>query len=409
MHGLTPVERLPGKARALFILVLCEIGAMAVWFSSAAVVLIMKQTDALSPLAQSLLTSSVQCGFVAGTIISAALSLADRFDPRRLFMCSSLVAALATSLLALLPPAGAEVFALRFVTGMCMAGVYPVGMRLAVTWSQRDTGLLIGLLVGGLTLGSASPHLLAAFEGLAWRTIYVLAAASATVSGVGILFCKIGPNMIRSNRIDLNFMAQAWRDPALRLANLGYLGHMWELYAMWAWLATFLAASFTAAGMMQVSHYSSLWTFIAISLGGAGAVMGGWFADRFGRTTLTIAAMAISASCALLMACLFGCAPWLVVLVALLWGFSVVADSAQFSASIAELSEPSTTGTMLTMQTCAGFLLTLATIHLVPPVVAQLGWRAGFALLAVGPVLGCLAMYRLRLMPQALRLANGKR
>jgi len=400
---------MPGKVQALFILVLCEIGAMAVWFSSASVVVVIKQTHTLSPLAQSLLTSSVQCGFVAGTIVSAALSLADRFDPRRLFMYSSLVAAVATGLLAFLPPAGLEVFALRFLTGICMAGVYPVGMRLAVTWAQRDTGFLIGLLVGGLTLGSASPHLLAAFDGLAWRTIYVLAATSAALSGMSILFCKLGPNLVRSNRIDLNFMAQAWRDPALRLANLGYLGHMWELYAMWAWLAAFLAASFTAAGMVQAASYASLWTFIAISLGSVGAVLGGWFADRFGRTTLTIGAMAISASCALLIACLFGFAPWLVVLVALLWGLSVVADSAQFSASIAELSEPSMTGTMLTVQTCAGFLLTLATIHLVPPVVVQVGWRIGFALLAVGPVLGCLAMYRLRQMPQALRLANGKR
>jgi len=400
---------LPGKTKSLLILFLCEVGAMAVWFSSAAVVALVRVTDGISSADQALLTSSVQCGFVAGTMISATLSLADRYDPRRLFMLSSLIAALATWMLSILPPAGFAVFLLRFLTGMCMAGVYPVGMRLAVTWAQRDTGLLIGLLVGGLTLGSASPHLLAAFDGLAWRTIYEVAAVCAALSGVGILFCQLGPSMVRSNRIDLNFMAQAWRDPALRLANLGYLGHMWELYAMWAWLAAFLAASFTVVGMTEPAHYASLWTFVAIAFGSLGAVMGGWFADRFGRTTLTIAAMATSACCALVIACLFGSAPWVVVLVALVWGLSIVADSAQFSASIAELSEPSMTGTMLTVQTCAGFLLTLVTIHFVPVMVDRLGWRAGFALLAIGPVLGCVAMYRLRGMPQALRLANGKR
>lgn len=407
---LTPqLTTLPGKARSLLILLLCEIGAMAVWFSSVSVVATIKRTHSIPALDQALLTSSVQVGFVAGTIISALLSLADRYDPRRLFMLSALTAALATALLACLPPVGNTVFLLRFLTGMCMAGVYPVGMRLAVTWAQRDMGLLIGLLVGGLTFGSASPHLLAALGGIDWRLIYAAAAGCAALAGVGILFCGLGPNMARSVRIDFNYMAQAWRNPAIRLANLGYLGHMWELYAMWAWLAAFLAASFAIAGMAQADHYASLGTFAAIAAGAAGAVGGGWLADRYGRTTVTIAAMAGSATCAVLIAFCYGCTPWLVAPLALLWGVTVIADSAQFSACVAELGELSMTGTLLTVQTCAGFLLTLASIHLVPEVVAWMGWRAGFAMLAIGPALGCVAMYRLRLRPEARRLANGKR
>lgn len=407
--SLQSVTVLPGKARSLLILLLCEIGAMAVWFSSVSVVATIQRTQVIPALDQALLTSSVQCGFVVGTIISALLSLADRYDPRRLFMASALTAALATGLLAVLPPVGFAVFLLRFITGMCMAGVYPVGMRLAVTWAQRDMGLLIGMLVAGLTFGSASPHLLAALGGIEWRAIYAAAAACAALSGIGILFCGLGPNMARSSRIDFNCMAQAWRNPAIRLANLGYLGHMWELYAMWAWLAAFLAASFTAAGMERADHFASLWTFTAIAVGAAGAAGGGWLADRFGRTTLTIAAMATSSACALLIAFLFGLTPWLVVVVALIWGVSVIADSAQFSASVAELGEASMTGTLLTVQTCAGFLLTLVSIHLVPEVVAWMGWRAGFCMLAIGPALGCIAMYRLRLRPEASRLANGKK
>ncbi|MFJ9452810.1 MFS transporter [Herbaspirillum sp. NPDC101397] len=404
--AITP---LPGKLRSLLILLACEIGAMAVWFSSASVISMIKRTQSIPALDQALLTSSVQCGFVVGTVISALLSLADRYDPRRLFMASALVAAAATGLLALLPPVGTGVFLLRFLTGMCMAGVYPVGMRLAVTWAQRDMGLLIGLLVGGLTFGSASPHLLAALGGIEWRVIYAIAAGCAALSGIGILFCGLGPNMTRGSRIDFNYMAQAWRNPAIRLANLGYLGHMWELYAMWAWLAAFLAASFAAAGMARPEHYASLLTFAAVAVGAFGSIGGGWLADRCGRTTVTIAAMATSAACAVLIAFLYGFTPWLVAPVALLWGISVIADSAQFSASVAELGEPSMTGTLLTVQTCAGFLLTLASIHLVPEVVAWMGWRAGFCMLAIGPALGCVAMYRLRQRPEALRLANGKR
>jgi MFS family permease len=400
---------LPGKFRSLLILLLCEIGAMAVWFSSASAVATIKRTYQILPLDQALLTSSVQCGFVVGTIVSAALSLADRYDPRRLFMLSALTAGVATGSLALLPPVGVAVFALRFLTGMCMAGVYPVGMRLAVTWAQRDMGLLIGLLVGGLTLGSASPHLLAAFDALDWRLIYGLAASCALLAGLGISICSLGPNMARSSRIDLGFMMQAWRNRSLRLVNLGYLGHMWELYAMWSWLAVFLAASFTASGLLNANRVASVVTFAAISAGSLGAIAGGWFADRIGRTTLTILAMATSSLCALLIAFSFGLTPWLVIVLALIWGISVVADSAQFSASIAELSEPSITGTMLTVQTCAGFLLTLISIHLVPEVVAWSGWRMGFAMLAIGPALGCVAMYRLRCLPEASRLANGKR
>lgn len=397
------------KARSLGILLLCEVGAMTVWFASASVVSAVQQTQSVSAQSAALLTSSLQAGFVTGTILSAVLSLADRFDPRRLFMGSALLAAAATGLLVLLPPTGLPVYALRFLTGMCMAGVYPVGMRLAATWARRDMGLLIGLLVGALTLGSASPHLLAASGGADWRLVYAVAAICAALSGLGVLLCEVGPNITRAARLDFSRFAQAWRTPALRLVNLGYLGHMWELYAMWAWLAVFLQASFSLNGLPDAAHTASLWTFATIGAGVIGAWGGGLLADRYGRTAVTIGAMAISAACALLIGWLLGAPPWMVLPVALVWGVSVIADSAQFSASIAELAEPSSVGTLLTVQTCAGFLLTLVSIHLVPKVVAAAGWPGAFGMLAVGPLLGCVAMYGLRQQPQARRLAGGMR
>lgn len=398
------------RTASLALIAVCEVAAMAVWFSASAVVPALTAEVGLPALNASLFTSAVQAGFVVGTLISALLGLADRYDTRRLFFASCCVAATANGAILVLDPTSASVIVMRFITGACMAGVYPIGMKLVTTWAKGDMGLMIGLLAGALSLGSASPHLFNALGGIDWRFTLGMASASALLAGVLILFAGVGPNIGKAPPFDPRLALKAWTVKPVRLANFGYLGHMWELYAMWAWIGVFLYASFELVMSAETAAVSAaLATFATIAAGGIGCVIGGLIADRLGRTTLAIGMMAISGTCAVVVGFLFGGSPAILIAVCLLWGFSIVADSAQFSASTAELSEPSLIGTMLTVQTSLGFLLTLATIHLIPVLVNAVGWQFTFAFLAPGPLFGIWAMFRLRAHPEAVRIANGKR
>ncbi|MGI9385889.1 MAG: MFS transporter [Methyloligellaceae bacterium] len=400
-----------GRNVSIAVIAASQVAAMTLWFSATAVIPALQAEHNISSASASLFTSAVQFGFVVGTLISAVFSLADRLDPRALFMWSALVAAGANAAILLVDPTSSLVILLRFVTGVCMAGVYPVGMKLASTWAKGDMGLLLGLLVGALTLGSAAPHLFNALGGIDWRLTLATGSIAALVAALTIRLSGIGPNVGKSPPFNPRFALAAWKSRPLRLANLGYLGHMLELYAMWAWIGLFLHASFQTsfADDTEAAVTAALVTFATIGTGALGCLFGGIFADRYGRTTLTIIAMAVSGSCALVVGFLFGGNPVLLTAVCLLWGISAIADSAQFSASIVELSDRSLVGTMLTVQTSMGFLVTLLTIHLLPPLVELFGWSYAFAVLAIGPYVGVLAMWRLRRHPESKKLARGRR
>jgi MFS family permease len=383
---------------------------LTLWFSTTAVVPSLLKERSLSPFHISLLTSSVQVGFVIGTLISAVLGLADRLDLRRFYMAAAASAALANLFILTLDPASWGIPLLRLIVGICMAGIYPVGMKMAASWAENDMGLLVALLVGALTLGSASPHFLNGLGGLDWRATVLVASACAALGAVLIAFAAIGPKFQKAPRFRAEFAFRAWTSRALRFANLGYLGHMWELYAMWTWIGVFLQASFQLSMTVDRAFTASRFaTFAVIASGGLGCVIAGWLADRWGRTVVAMTAMILSGACCLGVGFLFGGNPALLVGLCIIWGIAVVADSAQFSASIAELSEPTLVGTMLTVQTCFGFLLTLVTIHLIPYTVAAWSWKYAFAVLGIGPLLGAVAMARLRNMKEALTLAGGRR
>lgn len=400
---------LDAKWRILLLLSLAELLAMAVWFSASAVVPALTAAWNLNESGRAWLTMSVQIGFVVGAFGSSLLNLADRIPARRFFTISALLAALFTGLIPAIGNGLGLALVLRFLTGVVLAGVYPVGMKIMATWTKEDRGLGIGLLVGALTLGSASPHLLNFFGGVeTWQPVLYLAAASALIGGlIAVFFVQEGPYRSPSPRFDWKHVGEILRQRSVALANMGYLGHMWELYAMWAWIPVFLLASFEISGISP--QWASAAAFAVIGVGGLGSLVAGKLADRLGRTTLTVASLLVSGASALVIGRFFGGNPFLLVGLSLIWGLAVVADSAQFSACVSELCQPQLTGTALTLQTSLGFLLTLVTIRLVPTLVRWVGWNWAFAFLALGPMAGIWAMTTLRRLPEASRLAGGRR
>jgi len=389
------------KTASIATLTLAEIGAMSPWFVSSAVLPEMNAEAAIPALNQALMASAVQAGFVLGAATLAIHGSADRFDPRWVFVLSALGAALANAALLGLAVGGGAAIAARFVTGIMMAGIYPVGMKIAVGWGLRDRGLLVGILVGALTLGSAAPHLVAFLGGeqgpIQWRTVVAITSGICALAGVCVLRCGLGPHHARAPRFDPRAIHIAWSDRRIRLAIAGYLGHMWELYAMWAWAGAAAATSFALdMDTGEATRLAKLVAFLAIGLGSIACVAAGVLADRIGKAEVTIIALSVSATAALASSASFGASPWLLATMLVIWGIAIVPDSAQFSALVADAAPAELAGSVLSLQTALGFTLTIVTVSVTPMLVDAFGWPAVLAVMAVGPAAGILAMLRLR-------------
>jgi MFS family permease len=392
----------------LVLLAIAELLGMSLWFSGSAVVPALSREWHLGESAVSWFTLSVQLGFVTGTLLSALLNLPDIISPRHLFTITAIAGAIVNASFGFLAHNAATGITLRFLTGLCLAGVYPPAMKILATWFRYGRGLALGILVGALTLGKAIPYLINGIGSQDWRHNVIFVSLLAVVGGLIVLvFVGDGPYALPAAKFDWKQIARVFRNRGVRLANLGYFGHMWELYAMWTWIPFLIRASLFAR--QSDSSLAEVSSFLVLGCGAAGCVVAGLIADRVGRTIVTSWAMAISGSCCLVIGFLFGANPILLLIVAGIWGASVVADSAQFSACVTELGDPQYMGTALTIQTCLGFLLTTISIELIPRFERLVGWRYAFMILAPGPLFGVISMMRLRRLPEAEKIAQGRR
>ncbi|QZY29296.1 MFS transporter [Nocardioides coralli] len=386
----------PAAVRQLAFISVVQVLALTTWFAASAAAPALRSEWAIGQVGEALLTIGVQLGFVTGALASAVTNLPDRVHPPRLMALGALVAALATAATAVVANGPEVAVVLRVVTGMALALVYPVGMKLVVSWFAVRRGLAVSVMVGALTLGSILPQLVAGSLGPAWRAALLVSAGLALAGATLQRWIRVGPLVTRAEGFHPRVVLDVWRDRAPRLANLGYLGHMWELYAVWAWAPAYLTASVVARGETVSRSVVGVVAFVALGVCGAlGCFLAGWLGDRIGRARAATAAMVVSGSCCLLAAVAFGGPLWLLVPLLMVWGASVIADSAMFSACLGTVVDSRYVGTALTLQTALGFLLTVVTIQLVPVVAASASWPVAVALLAPGPLLGAVAMVRL--------------
>ena len=380
----------------LCLLSAAELMGMSLWMTANAVSDDLAELWNLTSIQSGALTTAVQIGFVIGTAIAAIFNTADIVSSRVYFAVCSLLAALSNALL-IIEPGYWSALVFRFLVGVFLAGVYPPAMKMIATWFKTGRGFAIGTVVGALVIGKASPYLIRAIGEPNWQSVVGATSLLAVIAAVLVWFTyRDGPYSFERRPFSLSLVQTVALDRKTRLAIFGYLGHMWELYAMWIWVPAFILAAAKETDAENPTFIKDSIGFLAIAAGGAGCLWGGWYADRFGRERLVNLSMLVSGLCCILVGFLFGLPIWIIGIATMIWGFFVVSDSAQFSTIVTEVAPKHAVGTALTLQTSVGFLLTTVTIQAIPWLQEQISWRYAFAILAIGPVLGILAIKRLK-------------
>jgi MFS family permease len=362
--------------------------ASSTWFSGTAAARSLAGLWVLDPSASAWLTNATQYGFIAGTFLYALTNLADRFNARRVFFVSALLGALFNLGFAWIAVDFWSALPLRFLTGVTLAGVYPVGMKVIASWFRTGLGWRLGVMVGFLTLGTALPYGIAAVgAAFDWRVLVSAASVLAVTGGVAMLVAiGDGPHLRARARVDLRMVFRVFRHPPFRNTALGYFGHMWELYALWSLSAFFVGASLgdDAGWEARVPWIA----FVTVAVGAVGCIGGGLVSRRVPERTVAFVSLVVSGSMCLLSGFAFDLPPALLLVFLVVWGVFVVSDSAQFSALAARHAPPEYTGTALTIQNGLGFLVTTLSIQLVPVLAEHVTWRWAFVVLTIGPVVG---------------------
>jgi MFS family permease len=381
------------KSRTLLALIIATMAGMSLWFMTAAVLPDMAEEAGADETKLAWLSSAVQAGFVGGSLLFAFIGIPDRIDPRRVFAFCAVGTAVTNVMLLVVPIGGWSAIILRFTTGALMAGVWPIAMKIAFGWGIRDRGLLIGTLAGALTVGKSVPYLLAFMGGADWRIALVTGSLVASAGGGLVMFADLGPHHARATSFRARAIVLVWTNRKIRAAIIGYLGHMWELFVLWAWVGSAATASFVAS--MSAENAVSLGkiaAFLCVLAGAPACVWGGFLADRFGKARVAATALLISGTAAIATALTFGGSVWITLVLIVIWGAAVIPDSPQFSAIVADNAPPELAGSLVTFQAALGFLLTVFTVQLAPWVAATWSWPVLLAGLAIGPVVGLVGM-----------------
>lgn len=397
--------------RILILLSVGQLFGLSLWFATNSVVDQLITEFGLVELDLTYLSVAVTLGFVMGGLVSTLTNISDIAPADKVFMVSSILGALATGSIVLLNDFNL-ILLMRFLTGFFIAGIYPVGMKLTASHFKQRRGLAIGTLLSALTIGSGLPYIFIIFGSPPWKTVILIVAALALLGGllVGFLI-PMGPFVGKATKFSLNAVKKIFSNPAARYANLGYLGHMWELYAFWVWFPRMLKASFEQdpnLGDSEIIRLFGLGAFLIFLVGGLANILGGYISDIIGRTKFNIIMLISSGSSALVIG-LFFASPWATLGIGLFWGLTIIPDSPQYSSMITEISDQSLVGSALAIQTASGFLLTIFTIYTVPLMVDVLGWQFGMMFLSIGPVVGIWAMFKLRQHPDSYKIAGGLR
>ena len=405
-----PESQSRSKLRALILVSLATFFSLSVWFSTNAISGALEVEKSIDESSMAILTIAVQLGFVFGTLLIAVTNLSDLINARTLFAYAAVLAALANLLVIPFDSTPVLIVA-RFATGAFLGGVYPPAMKVISGWYKKGRGFALGTMVGALTIGSGSPHLLRSVLSENWQAVIIGSSVLAISGGLILKFLvKDGPHEVRGAKFNPKYLIGAISQRGPRLALTGYLGHQWELYAMWAWIGSFMLYIVGEKSLIgDRLDLASALTFLVFAVGAVASSCAGIWSEKIGRTAVTSIAMVISGGVAAFIGFIPPEMTVLIVILAMIWGASVIADSAQFSTAMTELSDPAYRGTMLTFQTGIGFALTAASIWLLPIVKDSSGWGWAFAMLALGPVVGTAAMLRLRSLPESVNLAGGKR